>query len=569
MQTRPLRAESFLLLLMLTPLAACGGGGDGSASSGALRTTLSPTAVSLERATTAGIVAGVDNSATTGTYEWLGVPYAKPPVGSLRWMPPVAPDAWSGVRPARQFGASCAQGGRFFSPAPDNAPFGLSVRDGLGKPVGSEDCLTLNIWRPANTTEKLPVIVFIHGGSNVSGYTADPLYNGQVLATKAQAVVVTLNYRLGLFGWLNLPQLKTGNALADSGNFATLDQIQALKFVKANIEAFGGDADNVTVMGQSAGSVNVWALLVSPLTEGLIHKAIPLSGALLTVPPAQALVYGNNLLTALLIADGKAIDPITAQLYLLTHTPAQIASYLRGKTADELIQVSFDPNLGSAPAVIADGAVVPAVPAAAIALGAYRNIPVLSGTTLEEGKLFGALVGAYTSNDYDRFTQQYHFDPDAAPTLTEGDLLTSLYLPVDKPVLGWNTVTAVLTDATFVTANAASMSTLALRQPGKLWYYRFDWNEEPAPFDTVYGAVHGIDIPFLFGSFDRKSVFSFAFSTANKPGREALSDAMIATVSAFARTGNPNNPALGTHWPNWPATLVFDASATQARISVK
>ncbi len=553
---RMLPLAAGILLACAFALTACGGGSDNAA----------PPQVQ----TSAGLVEGTDTVAASGTQEWLGIPYAKPPVGALRWMPPEPVAAWTGVRPARQFGASCAQGGRFFSPAPDNAPFSLAVRDGFGKPVGSEDCLTLNIWRPAQAAggaaAKLPVIVFIHGGSNISGYTADPLYNGRLLAAKANAVVVTVNYRLGIFGWLDMPQLKTGEAVADSGNFATLDQIQALKFVNANIEAFGGDKGNVTVMGESAGSVNVWALMVSPLTEGLMHKAVSMSGGLLTATPVQAKVYANNFLAKLLVADGKAADVVAAQLYLLGKTPAEIASYVRSKTAAEIINVSLDASLGSAPAVISDGTVLPLVPNAALATGAYRRVPMLAGNMAEEGKLFGGAVGAYKPSEYDRFSMQYNFNPDAAPTLTEGDLLNPTFLPVDKPVTGWNTVAFGLTTAVFTAAGNATLASYAVHQPSQLWYYRMDWNEEPAPFNTVYGAVHAMDVPFMFGTFDPKSVFSFAFSQANKPGRVALSDAMMASLGAFARTGNPNTAALGVTWPNWPSKIVFDASATQAQI---
>lgn len=545
------RAASLALCALVTQLAACGGGGS------------SP---DLQRTTRAGAVLGTDNTASSATYAWLGVPYAKPPVGALRWMPPVDPEAWTGVRPAQQFGASCVQGGRFFSPAPNNAPYSLAVREGFGKPVGSEDCLTLNIWRPANDEAKRPVIVFIHGGSNISGYTADPVYNGETLARKANAVVVTLNYRLGLFGWLDLPQLKTGDARADSGNFATLDQVQALKFINQNIEAFGGDPGNVTVMGQSAGAVNVWAMVLTPGAEGLMHKAVSMSGGISTAPPATAQTYARGLLQAMVIADGKATDAATAQAFLATQSAAQVAAYVRGKSADDIIKVSLaNPALGNAPAVIADGTVIPASPAAAIAAGNYRRVPMLAGNTQEEGKLFGGLVGAYKPNDFDRFTLQYNFNPDAAPTLTEADLLNPAVLPVDKPTSGWNAVAAGLSNAVFITPGTASMNALAAKQPSQTWYYRFDWNQEPAPFNTVYGSVHAMDVPFVFGNFGR-NIFSFAYSTANKPGREALSDAMIGTVAAFARTGNPNNAALGTSWPNWPATMVFDASLTQTRI---
>ena len=542
--------RGFLLLPVAFALLVCCGAGD----------PISP----LQRETRLGTVLGIDNSGTSGTYAWLGIPYAKPPLGALRWMPPVAAAAWSGVRPAQHFGASSAQVGSLFGPAQDNV-YGLAVRDSFDKPVGSEDSLTLNIWRPATAATKLPVIVYIHGGSNISGYTADPGFNGETLAAKARAVVVTVNYRLGLLGWLNLAQLKTGDALADSGNFGTLDQIRALKFVNRNIGAFGGDPGNVTVMGESAGAANVWALLVSPLTKGLMHKAMPMSGGIVTSTPAETREYANAVLTALVIADGKAADAASAQAYVATQSDSQIAAYLRAKSTADLLKVSLAlRGAGNPPFkyVNQDGTVIPSDPFAAIAAGDYRHVPVLEGNTAEEGKLFVPLK----VNTYERFTMQYTFDPDAAPTLVEGDLLDAKYLPVDAPTTGWNAVTAGVTASMFITGNDKSLNAVAQQQPTKVWYYRLDWNQEPAPFNTVFGAQHAMDLPFAFGNFGL-STFSFAFSRANRPGREALSEAMIASIAAFAKTGNPNNAALGTTWKNWPATLVFDASASEARIS--
>lgn len=525
-------------------------------------------ASAVEVRTRLGTLAGLDASQATGTYAWLGVPYAQAPVGSLRWMPPVAPAAWKGARTAQKFGASCAQAGRFYSPAPNDAPFGLAVRDSIGKPVGSEDCLTLNIWRPANTRTRLPVIVFIHGGSNISGYTADPIYDGAALAKKVDAVVVSINYRLGLFGWLDLQQLKTGDARGDSGNFATLDQVRALEFIRDNIGAFGGDAVNVTVMGQSAGAVNTWALLVMPSTSGLFHKAAPLSGGLLFATPTASREYANALLNAIVVADGKASDATTAQAWIAKQTDVQIAAYLRGKSAEDLLKVVIaKPQLGIVPGVIADGTVVPADPLAAITAGNYRQVPILAGNTRDEGKLFGSMVGAYKPNEYDRFTLQFTFKPDAQPTLTEADLLNAAFLPIDKQPGGWNAA-AAMGSGMFLTQAKRALDAVSAKQPKQVWYYRYDWDREPTPFDTVYGAAHALDVPFIFGNFG-PSVFSFAWSKANAAGREELSDQMMRSIGAFARSGDPNDPSLSVSWPNWPATLVFDASDTQAQISVQ
>jgi para-nitrobenzyl esterase len=157
----------------------------------------------------------------TKTFTWLDIPYAKPPVGELRWKPPQEPDSWSGILKTEEFGNACAQVGSLYGPPDPGEPFGLSIIDYLGLPSGCEDCLTLNIWRPSpwSKKERLPVIVFIHGGSNKQSYAADPMWHGGNLARKANAVVVTVNYRLGVFGWFAHPALRTGDALNDSANF--------------------------------------------------------------------------------------------------------------------------------------------------------------------------------------------------------------------------------------------------------------------------------------------------------------------------------------------------------------
>ena len=276
--------------------------------------------VATVRATAGGDVEGVDDSAASGTVSWKGVPFARPPVGALRWKATADPDAWTGVRPAKAFGNACVQYGRIYGPGANNR-HDTTIGTLLNQASGSEDCLYLNLWRPAHTDTGLPVIVFIHGGSNVSGYTADPVYDGAALARSANAVVVTANYRLGIFGFLNLPQLKGGtSATEDSGNFALLDIVKALQFVTRDIGNFGGDAGNVTLMGQSAGAIDVYALMASPLmvaaSPKLFHRVVALSGGIslasslpagslpLLSPTSAYLAQGNALLEQQLIADG-------------------------------------------------------------------------------------------------------------------------------------------------------------------------------------------------------------------------------------------------------------------------
>lgn len=538
-----------------------------------------------ERQTVYGTISGLDNTATTGTYAWLGVPFAKPPVGALRWKSPVVPDAWSNTLATKNFGNACLQNGRIYGPGSNNK-YDATIGTTLNTPVGSEDCLTLNIWRPASADTNLPVLFFIYGGSNISGYTADPVYDGAALAKSTNAVIVTANYRVGPLGFFNLPQLKTGASANDSsGNFALLDNIQALKFVNQNIGAFGGNAGNVTVMGQSAGAINTWALLTSPLTVGLFHKAIPLSGgislasnlpagSLPTLNPASTyLTQANALLNNLLIADGKATDTASAQAYVATQTDAQIADYMRSKDGGTLLSTLLAKGLtGSGP--IPDGTVIPTDPIGAIAAGNYRKMPVLAGNTADEGKLFApflTLLGGPAGmivTDATRFNMMFTFNPDAAPTLSTADILNPAYLPVTTPGTGYNAKTALLASV-FMTASRTNVLNTLKTQQANVWFYRFDWANEPAPWNDVYGAAHAFDLPFVFGNFG-PSLFSNAVnSTANKPGRVALSNAMMGTIGAFMRNGDPNNTGLGVTWPAWPATLSFNASNTQAQISVQ
>ncbi|MEO8311686.1 MAG: carboxylesterase family protein [Caldimonas sp.] len=561
-------------------LGACGGGDD------------APTQVN----TTFGWVQGVDDSAVSGTYAWKGVPFAKPPVGALRWMAPVDPDAWATTRATTQFANPCVQYGRIYGPGANNT-YDATIGTTLNQAVGSEDCLYLNVWRPANKQANLPVIVFIHGGSNVSGYTADPVYDGAVLARTANAVVVTANYRLGIFGWLNLPQLKQGtNAQDDSGNFAVLDNIKALQFVNRNIAAFGGNAGNVTVMGQSAGAIDVYALLTSPLMVNanpkLMHRAVPLSGGISLAsnlpagsiptlnPASTALAQGNALLNNQLIADGLATDTASAQAYVATQTPAQIAAYLRGKTPATLLTTLLTKLAalglaGSGP--IPEGVVVPVDPVGAINAGNYLKVPVLAGNTRDEAKLFPTFlalapalggVSGRLVNDATLFSTQFSYNPDAAPTVAIGSWIPAQYLPVNTPVTGFTAKTDLLNSIFFGNSRDNVLNALKARQ-AEVWYYRFDWDEEPAPWNDIYGAAHAFDLAFVFGNFGPSLFSNVANSTANKPGRLDLSVAMMKSVGAFAANGDPNNAALGVAWPSWPSKLIFDATPTVKTISVQ
>ncbi|WP_395699756.1 carboxylesterase/lipase family protein [Aquabacterium sp.] len=584
MALRPGLGRLFLATLTACAAALGGCGGNGDAASPTLRDTAY------------GMVQGSELS--TGTWAWKGLPYAKAPVGALRWKAPVEPDSWNGtIRPATQFGNACVQYGRIYGPGANNT-YDATIGTTLNQAVGSEDCLYLNIWRPATGDDKLPVIVFIHGGSNVSGYTADPVYDGATLAKTANAVVVSVNYRLGIFGWLNLPQLKDGSsANDDSGNFATLDTIQALRFINRNIANFGGDPGNVTVTGQSAGAINVYALMTSPLmvnaSPKLMHRAVAMSGgislasnlppgSLPTLNPATtALAQGNALLQQQLIADGLATDVASANAYIATQTKAQLAAYLRSKSPAALLgtllgRLAALGLAGSGP--IPEGTVLPVDPVASINAGNYLKVPFIASNTRDEAKLFptflalspalGGVSGRLVS-DATLFSNHFGYNPNAAPTTTVQQWIPTQYLPVTTPVTGFNARTDLLNTIFFIASRNNVMAALKAQQPASVWYYRFDWDEEPAPWNDIYGAAHAFDLPFMFGNFGPSLFSNVANSTANQAGRLALSDAMMKSLGAFARSGDPNTGALGVTWPTWPAQLLFDASATAKAITVQ
>jgi para-nitrobenzyl esterase len=545
------------------------------------------------RTTGYGKVTGVNDAAGSGTYYWKGVPFAKPPIGALRWKAPLDPDVWPNGITSAKFGNACVQTGTLSGPGANNT-FDATIGTTQGQTVGSEDCLTLNIWRPANGSKNLPVLYFIHGGSSVTGYSADPMYDGAALAKAANVVVVTANYRLNVLGWLDVSQLKTGtSALDDSGNFGNLDMIKVLEFIHKNAANFGGNPGNVTIMGQSAGAVHVYALLVSPRTigAGLIHRAVALSGGFslaselppgsiptMTAPEVYR-AQGNLLVSSLLIADGKATDAAGASAYIASQTKAQIADYLRSKSADTIlttVATKLAPLGLATTGPIPEGTVIPPSAIAAIKAGHYNRVPLLASNTRDEAKLLGDVLGispalggkpGFIVREPQLFTMLTTFDPDAVPQpLLIGDLIDPIYLPVATPVAGFTARTDLLNQFFFLASRDSILNALQSQQ-SNIWYYRFDWDLQPAPWNDAYGATHVIDLPFVFGNFDSGLFSKIVASTANKGGRVALSKVMMSSIGAFARNGDPNHAALGVTWAAWPKQLNFDATLTATHIT--
>jgi para-nitrobenzyl esterase len=273
-----------------------------------------------------------------GSHAWLGIPYAKPPVGALRWRAPQPPTPWAGTREALSFGSPCTQYASTFGGVTDAKP---------GTPVGSEDCLYLNIWAPRvdaknipRGDDRLPVMLWFHGGGHTIGEGG--FYNGGNLAATQNVIVITMNYRLGPFGWFRHAALRgEGTSEADrSGNFGTLDLIRALEWTHENIAAFGGDPDNVTIFGESAGGMNVFNLLVSTRAEGLFHRAIAQSGSLMMDSVAEAENFiddrepghkssSNEILLRLLIKDDLASDRNEAKRRLAAMSNEEIETSSR------------------------------------------------------------------------------------------------------------------------------------------------------------------------------------------------------------------------------------------------
>lgn len=503
-----------------------------------------------------GAIEGVQGGADT--WAWKGIPYAKPPVGELRWKGPQDPEPWEGVRESTASCDVCSQ--------PAYSPTFIP----LGEATGSEDCLYLNIWRPQTDETDLPVYFWIHGGSNVFG--GAKVYDCTAIASHSNMVVVVIQYRLGPFGWFNHPALKSAaSAEEKSGNFGTLDTIKALEWVQANIEAFGGNPNNVTIAGESAGAHNVTNLLISPLAAGLFHRAISESGGMQTVPIDAGIARANATIEKLLVADGTAEDEAAAKEYREGMSLADIEEYLRAKDAEDIIEAQLN-ETGSMDGhdTYEDGIVIPGGVVSVIESGDYNQVPVVLGSNQYETKLFLPLYGATTKTSgghiwLELFRVLNPEDPlsldDVMPTQADRDLYEACGYYGSR---NWK--------AKYVDSIARQLK----EQQDDVYAYLFKWGGEgsgPEPFDFIFGAGHAMEIPFFFGS-DR-SLFGYSFTEENRPGREELQQAMMAYVAQFAATGDPNKPDSGLpKWEQWsnvdggPKCIVFDATFTEAGIDM-
>jgi para-nitrobenzyl esterase len=438
-----------------------------------------------------------------------GIPYAAPPVGPLRWKPPQPVEPWTGVRSAAEYGPRAMQG-RIF----DDMVF----RDS----GPSEDCLYLNVWAPENrSAAKLPVMVWIHGGGFVAGASSEPRQDGTNLCQHG-VIVVSMNYRMGVFGFLAHPELTRESPHHASGNYGLMDMIAALQWVHDNIAAFGGDPGNVTIFGESAGSMAVSALMATPLAHGLFHKAIGESGGFISSParPGEVLAEAEEKGT-------KFAESAFGTASLET---------LRAKSAQELLDASLkQPRPRFAPVV--DGYVFPADGRAIFGTGRQAHVPLLAGWNRDEGseraffgseaptlENFRARAETKYGNRADDFLKAYAAATDAEAKRAAKDFGGDEFIAYAT----WKWIDLH-------------------RATGGVPVYRYKFEQTlPLAPDAAPNAEpiapHASDIEFVFQMLPSRDL-------PWRPEDEKVSELMASYWTNFAKTGNPNGPGL----PNWPA----------------
>jgi len=462
----------------------------------------------------AGPISGtLDN----GVWTYLGIPYAEPPVGELRWKEPQPVASWEDVLACDEFGPACPQN-----------PWPYPVLSGI-MDVGatSEDCLYLNVWTPAESPdESLPVMVWIHGGGFTTGAGNISIYNGRNLAEQG-VVVVNFNYRLGPFGFLALPELSQESPNGVSGNYGMLDQIAALEWVQQNIEVFGGDPNSVTIFGESAGGASVCDLMASPLADGLFHGAIVESGGFMDfgMPSGDD---GGTLKDAEQVGQQIARD-------LGANDADDVLAAMREATPEALLEAASEQTnaLGMMEmGPVVDGWFLTDAPSAVFAAGEQQDIPLLIGTNANEGAYFAP----------DMTQQQYEL----LLNFVYGEFADQVYalFPADTPEQVKPAFTELLTEMGFASGSKYAAACMA-NVGAPAYLYKFTMTNSDPRLQPL-GAFHGIEITFVFGNAEQVQQVT--------PTAEdiALSEAMMAYWTNFAAAGDPNGEGV----PEWPAFTI-------------
>lgn len=474
-----------------------------------------------------GVVAGAYDDKHQ-VVQWLGVPYAQQPTGADRWREAQQAKKHKGI-------LNCTKA------APVNIQYN-------GKKVlGQEGMLTLDIVRPDTQEKNLPVLVYIHGGNNQASNSH--LMEGNKLAQEGNMVYVSVQYRLGLFGFNNLPALADGNKKEKSGNFGFLDQAAALDWVRENIKEFGGDAKNITVSGFSAGGRDVMAMLISPVFKNKFDKAISFSGGLTVADADKSKKTIAQKLAPMVVEDGKQNNLINAENWLLSDNGKDkkaVRQYLQAMPAERLAPVMAGAviRMSAFPHLYGDGEVLPTE---GFATKHYYSVPLLMLASADEFSSFAARDPFFKdrlgliNNDY-KTTSEFKF------ANKYGSALYGFFNGQQSAEVLYPHYKADMYVCSFAFAHTADVV-------GKEYMVR-------------NGALHGIFQPFLTDQGYGYTKNTDAFEQA---GSKELSKAFIASIAAFMRTGNPNTPALGTTWQPWTPTyrpeLVWDANRQHARIS--
>jgi para-nitrobenzyl esterase len=436
-----------------------------------------------------------------------GIPYALPPVGEARWRPPTPMPRWAGVRKATQFGAACWQPKVGLSSVYTREPMPMS-----------EDCLTLNIWAPL-AARNAPVFFWIHGGALTWGASREPIYDGARLAAQG-IVIVSINCRLGVFGWLAHPELSAESPYGVSGNYGLLDQIEALRWVRHNIRSFGGDPSNVTIAGESSGALSVMYLMAAPAARGLFSKAIAESAYMISVPELRQRSFGTG-----------SAEQSGTKLAAALHAP-NIAA-LRAMDAAALAEAA--PAAGYAPWPTIDGHVLPRQLVDVFDRGEQAPVPLLAGFNSGEIRSLRILAPPppATAAEYEAAIRERYLDlaDEFLRLYPSTNMQESIWATTRDALYGW-------------TAERLVRKQAALGQPSFLYFFDHGYPAEDA---AGLHAFHASELPYVFGTFDGTPPLWPKIPAT--PEETSLSRAMIGYWTSFARTGRPQ----AAKEPDWPA----------------